>query len=191
MIYPQYPDDQKESRFTPQSRGFCVNSDYWHSADADSTEFEVLELVAAFVRALQPEIVVETGSAFGFGSEAIGKALQANGHGRLYSLEVDAERVAIASERVRGLPVEIVHGDSTQWVPPGEIGFAFFDSYPELRAQEFRNMKPWIRQGTMVSFHDAGPQHQVWPTILGLESEGLLKAIRLRTPRGIAFAEVL
>jgi hypothetical protein len=36
-------------------------------------------LVAAFVRALQPETVLETGSAFGQTAEAIGRALAANG----------------------------------------------------------------------------------------------------------------
>lgn len=147
-------------------------------------------MIGGFVRALQPEIVVETGSAFGFGSEAIGRALQANGHGRLYSLEVNPERVQIARRRVAGLPVDIVEGDSLEFTPPGEVGFAFFDSYPELRADEFRRYLPSMRPMTVVAFHDAAPHHAVWPSIEKLEEEGLLKAFRIRSPRGLAIAQI-
>lgn len=190
MIYPQYPDDQRESRFT-HPKDFCRNPHLWHSADPDSTEYEVIELVAAFVRALQPEIVVETGSAFGYGSQAIGAALQANGHGELYSLEIDPKRVQIARTRIIGLPVHIVQGDSLQWTPPAAVQFAFFDSFPEHRCPEFLRYRPFMERGTVVAFHDAAPHHAVWNDIQTLEAQGVLKAIRLRTPRGIAFAEVL
>lgn len=189
-MYPHYAEDERESRFT-RARDFCPRPHLWHSADADSTEYEVLELVAAFVRALQPEIVVETGAAFGFGSRAIGQALKANGHGALYSLEIDPERVRIAQARSAGLPVQIVPQHSLQWMPPGLVQFAFFDSFPELRCSEFVRYRACMERGTVVAFHDAAPHHAVWKDIQQLEADGLVKAIRLRTPRGIAFAEVL
>lgn len=185
--YTEYPN---ESTFT-QRRDFCRHPEYWHAADSDSTEFEVLEMVAGFVRGLQPETVIETGSAFGFGSQLIGHALQANGHGRLYSLEVDEARVAIARGRCWALPVDIVHCDSLKWKPPtSDVGFAFFDSYPELRPLEFRLYYPYMTKGAIVAFHDTGPQHTVRGHVEQLEAAGLLKPIFLRTPRGIAFAEV-
>jgi hypothetical protein len=71
-----------EARFTAP-RADCPHPEYWHSTDSDSTEIEVTELVAAFVRAPQPETVLETGSAFGQTAEAIRRTLAANGHGRL------------------------------------------------------------------------------------------------------------
>jgi predicted O-methyltransferase YrrM len=188
MTYPHYSDEERESRFTRRG-SFCTNPENWHSADGDSTEYEVLELVAGFVRGLQPEIVIETGSAYGFGSKAIGEALRANGHGKLYSLEIDPERIAISKQRVAGLPVEIVGQASLSWTPPDKVQFAFFDSLIPLRAQEFLYFRPFIEPGSIVAFHDAAPHHGLYPELIKLE--GMLRLIRLRTPRGIVFAEVL
>jgi predicted O-methyltransferase YrrM len=180
-----------EARFTPPT-DFCPHPEYWKSADSDSTEFEVLELIGALVRALQPEIVVETGSAFGYGSREIGKALKRNQHGRLYSLERDPERVAIARLRCQGLPVEIVQTESLAWAPPGPIGFAFFDSLTNLRVPEFLRYRPFMRPGTTVAFHDAAPHHDLYDRWLRpLESSGAVKMIRLHNPRGLVLAEVL
>jgi predicted O-methyltransferase YrrM len=172
-------------------KDFCMKPEFWHAADYDSTEYEVLELVSAFVRALQPEVVVETGSCYGIGSARIARALKANGHGKLYSLEINPERAETARAAVEGLPAEIVLGDSMKWCPPNEIGFCFFDSYPELRALEFRRYKPFMVPGAIVSFHDAAPHHSVYWFSEELEKEKLLKPIRLHTPRGVVFAEVL
>jgi predicted O-methyltransferase YrrM len=184
-------NDLSEARFTVAT-DFCPNPERWTSADSDSTEFEVLELIGSLVRALQPEIVVETGSAFGYGSREIGKALKKNGHGRLYSLEYDPLRVNIARNRCQGLPVEIVQTDSLDWTPPGPIGFAFFDSLTNLRVPEFRAYQPWLLPGTTIAFHDAAPQHDLYDRwLLPLEASGAIKMIRLHNPRGLALAEVL
>lgn len=67
-----------EARFTPP-RPECPYPEWWTSTDVDSTECEVTALVAAFVVALQPELVIETGTAFGQTAEAIGHAVAANG----------------------------------------------------------------------------------------------------------------
>jgi hypothetical protein len=62
---------ESEARFTPP-RPDCPHPEWWTSTDDDSTECEVTALVAAFVVALQPELVIETGTAFGQTAEAIG-----------------------------------------------------------------------------------------------------------------------
>lgn len=178
-----------ENRFTA-ARPDCPNPQHWHSADGDSAELEVTELVAAFIRALQPEVVVETGTAFGQTAEAIGRALHANGHGMLYTLEPDLVRVALVQDRVRGLPVHIVPKTSLDWTPPNGVGFAWFDSLLHLRAAEFRAYKPQMAPGCIVGFHDCGPQHPVRPDVEQLADEGLLRPIYLPTPRGVMFAEV-
>jgi predicted O-methyltransferase YrrM len=98
---------KSEDEFT-KPRPDWTNPGYWTAPDAYSTECEVTELVAAFVRALQPEYVVETGTAFGYTAAAIGAALAANGHGRLDTIEIDEEKVTLASDRCKGLPVTVV-----------------------------------------------------------------------------------
>ena len=180
----------RESVNTAARPEWCATPELWHAADGESSEFEVLELCAAFIRALQPEVVVETGSAFGFGAAMMGAALQANGRGRLYSLEIDLARYEQARERCKRLPVNVVYADSMTWEPPHGIGFAFFDSRPQLRADEFRRYRPFMVPGAIVAFHDVAPHHTIWPSVRQLEREGLLKALRLRTPRGIAICQI-
>lgn len=176
-----------ESRFTPPNDN-CRNPQWWTAADAHSTEIEVTELVAAFVRALQPEYVVETGTCWGQTAEAIGRALAANGHGRLDSLEIDPDKVQHSRERCRGLPVTVMASSSLEFTPTQEIGFAFFDSLLHLRVPEFERYRPWLPKGAIVGFHDTAPHmgygHQI-------ESLAGVRAIRLRTPRGVTFCEVL
>lgn len=178
-----------EARFTPP-REECPSPQYWNSADSDSTECEVTALIAAFVVALQPEFCIETGTAFGQTSEAIGKALQANKHGRLVSLEMDQARVQSSRQRCAGLPVEIRFQSSLDYTPDAPIDFAWFDSLFHLRPQEFRRYLPWMHSRTVVGFHDTGSQHPVRNLLLPLEDEGLIAPLYLPTPRGVCFARV-
>ena len=181
---------KREDEFT-KPRADCPNPGYWTAPDAYSTECEVTELVGAFVRALQPEYVVETGTAFGYTAAAVGAALAANGHGRLDTIEIDAEKVAEARRRCAGLPVSVVHSDSTGFDPAEQIGFAWFDSRIELRVPEFDRFRPWLATGTIVGFHDSGPQHALRPALDHLVSSNKIRALFLNTPRGVCFAEVL
>jgi len=168
---------------------WCPKPELWTASDSDSAECEVTELVAAFVRALQPELVVETGTCWGQTAEAIGRALAANGHGRLVSLEVDEERVAASRARCAGLPVEVLCRPSMSWEPSEPIGFAWFDSLLDLRVAEFVHFGPWLEVGSLVGFHDTAPHFGTYGAIV----EGLprLRPLTLRTPRGVTFAEVI
>jgi len=180
-----------ESRFT-QPRPDCPHPELWESSDGDSTELEVTELVAAFVRALQPEFCVETGSAWGNTTFAIGVALDRNGHGRLESLETEPVRVEAVRQRCRGLPVDVLQQSSLEYEPQWPIGFAWFDSMCDYRHLEFRRYLPKMNDRTVVGFHDTAPHHAVKGFIEPLVAEGLLAPLLyLPTPRGVAFARVL
>jgi predicted O-methyltransferase YrrM len=174
-----------ESEFTPPS-DFCPNPHYWHSHDGMATEVEVLELVAAFVRALQPEVVVETGTHRGFGAEAIGQALQRNGHGHLYTTEIDERLHAEASARVHGLPVTCLLASAMDFVPPAPIDFAWFDSETNLRVPEFREYRQYMHGRTLVGFHDTSPHHGYRPLLDDLG----IALLDLPTPRGVTFGRI-
>jgi len=178
-----------EDRFTPPS-AWCARPGDWHSDDAQATEHEVSELVAAFARALQPEIVVETGSNSGQTTEAIGRALARNGHGHLYSLEIDPVMADMAEARCAGLPVTVVRGDSLSWSPPGEVGLAWLDSETGIRHLELQRLRRFLAEGAVVGIHDTGPQHQAARLLLPLVQSGEFTAITLRTPRGVTFGTV-
>jgi len=180
-----------ESTWTKPRPG-CPRPDWWHASDEDSTEIEVTELIAGFVRALQPELVVETGTAWGQTAQAIGRALHDNGHGHLYTLEPDEGRAEFSKGRCRGLPVTVVCERSLDWWPPGAVDFAWFDSLLHLRVQEFNHFRGAFSPGAFVGFHDTGPQHEPLATQVGeLEAAGLYKGLTLPTPRGVTVGVVL
>jgi hypothetical protein len=178
-----------EDRWTPPSP-WQPHPEWWHSDDAQATEHEVTELVAAFVRALQPEIVIETGANTGQTTEAIGRALAANGHGHLYSLEIDETLAVKAAERCEGLPVTVIRGDSLSWTPPGEAGFAWLDSETGIRHLELLRYRRFLTAGAIVGIHDTGPQHATAQLLWPLAEQGVFAAITLRTPRGVTFGTV-
>lgn len=166
---------------------WCPHPEWWHSDDNQATEHEVTGLVAAFVRALQPEIAIETGSNSGQTTEAIGRALAANGHGHLYSLEIDEAMAGKAAQRCEGLPVTVICGDSLSWVPPGEAGFAWLDSETGIRHLELQRFRRFLAEGAIVGIHDTGPQHMTARLLWPLVQQGVFSAVTLRTPRGVTF----
>jgi predicted O-methyltransferase YrrM len=175
-----------ESRFTPP-RDDCPHPEWWTSLDDESTEVEVSELVAGFVRALQPELVVESGAAFGQTSSMIGRALSANGHGRLASYETDEERRELAAERCAGLPVQIILGEFGAPFPDG-IGFAWIDGHITRRVHDLYAVRTALARGAVVGVHDSGPQHGIRDEVEGVR---WVRWINLPTPRGVLFGEVL
>lgn len=177
-----------EDRFYGPST-WCPNPQYWHSYDVDATEYEVTELVAAFIRATQPEVVVETGSYTGQTSEAIGRALVTNGHGHLWTVEVDMERAVEAKRRCLDLPVTVVIGDSQDWDAPDNIDFAWIDG-SGYRVGEIEHLLGKFSPGAIIGMHDAGPRFSFMIQVKRLTDTGVLKSIVLRTPRGVMFAMV-
>lgn len=174
-----------ESDLTPPSP-HCPHPEFWHAHDGMATEVEVIELVAAFVRALQPEVVVETGTHLGYASEAIGRALLANGHGHLYTTEIVPEFHEAAQARCHGLPVSCLLLPAEDFTPPEPIDFAWFDSDTTLRVGEFRTYRPFMHERTVVGFHDTAPHHGYRPQ---LDDLGIV-LLDLPTPRGVTFGRV-
>jgi len=185
-----------ESRWTSPRTG-CPVPGLWHATDAQSTEVEVSELVAAFVRGLQPALVVETGSCIGQTSAAIGRALRANGHGRLISIEPVAQFVQVAQERCKGLPVEFLCTTSLEFLNNGfvkfsaGVGFAWLDSLTDLRIRELTALRDqgWLADRAIIGVHDTGPQHN--PLGDQLRALPWIRYLDLPTPRGVVFLQVI
>lgn len=167
---------------------WCPVTRWWTAADDQATEDQVIELVAAFVRALQPEVAVECGTWHGGATKAIGEALKRNGHGHLWAVEIDRSLVTLAEENCQGLPVTVVHGSSTEWAPPDGIGFAWVDGATD-RFAEVNYLMDYMLPGAIIGIHDTGPLH-VSGRLEQLKAHPWLRGITLRTPRGVSFAEV-
>lgn len=190
-----------ESRFT-KAHHRCPNPDLWHSWDDHSAEVEVSEMLAGLVRGLQPEVVIETGAAWGQTTEAIGRALQVNEHGHLYSFEPDPKRHEHTwgkCFKLRAVVTVFPTESITGWIPPGEIDFAFFDSTFPLRVPEFLHYLPHMTDRTIVAFHDTAPQAgggQLgdWydlATEIKATLASYLHIIEFPTPRGLILGQVV
>jgi predicted O-methyltransferase YrrM len=186
----------EESTFTA-AREDCPHPERWSSYDEQATELEVIDLAAALVRALQPDVVIETGTYHGHMALRLGMALAMNGQGCLVTMEPDPERHARAVSTVGDdLPVHVlqreslsVSCDEIRAITSGHVGFAWFDSLFELRAREFEHFLPLLDARTIVGFHDAGPQHGDWSN--ELRNHPRLAVIDLPTPRGCLLGQVL
>lgn len=195
---------ETEARFTAP-RGDCLHPGRWHSPDPDSTEIEVSRLAAAFVGALRPDLVVETGTAFGQTAELLGSVMLAGDYGgKVISFEVDKERVERSCRRCADLPVEIRQESSLDGLgivarqieknvlPP--IGFAWLDSLFELRIPELQLVHPVMMPGGIVGVHDCGqPGRTKYPQFslqVAEEAQRLgFTRISLPTPRGVTWLQ--
>jgi predicted O-methyltransferase YrrM len=179
---------QTEDTWRPPNL-WCGHTQHWHADDDQATEIEVTELVAAFVRALQPEVAVECGTWTGQTTQAIGWALRANGHGHLHAVELDPALADHVRRACDGLPVTVTTGSSTEWEPPAGIEFAFVDGAPD-RCAEVEYLLDRCVPGAIIGVHDTGPLHAAG-RMDELNANPRLRVITLRTPRGVSFAEVV
>jgi len=147
------------------------------------------------VEALQPDVVLETGTFTGDTALAIAQRLAVMPHDpHLTTLEVDKRIAQAARERLTGLPVTVVHADALVWTPPDGtlFDFAFFDTDGKASlAQQAERYLPWLRKHSLFAVHDTGTQ---WPTQRHLDDmsdRGLIRCVRLPTPRGVTLCERL
>jgi len=201
---PEAPRERlPESVVTPPS-DWQPHPERWSSHDDESTELEVTELLAALCRALQPDFVLETGTAFGQTTLALADALHRNGQGELYTVDRDPGRQARVQAQVPAVMqgrVHFVNAHSEEWQPPGGVrfGLAFVDCDFMRRPEVFEHFRPWFEPGAIVAFHDIAPSFHEGPhgygaglpRLLPLVDDGSVRLIALRSPRGLALAEVL
>lgn len=150
-----------------------------------ATEHQVVHLVAAFVTALQPDVVVEVGAYEGDTSRAIGGALARNGWGHLHTVEVDPARAETARVNTVGLPVTVHTIDVTEWTPPPFVDFAWVDGASRYRERDARIVMQACRPGAVLGFHDTA-QGMVRRQLQQLG----LRYLFLPTLRGVAFARL-
>ncbi len=72
----------------------------------------------------------------------------------------------------------------------GTIDILFSDSDQNIREQEVRRFLPQVNPNGLILIHDASShQKTVREAALRLESEGLISALLLPTPRGLVVAQ--
>lgn len=185
--------ESAQTEYTPPSRE-CPNPYLWHMADSQSTELEVLDFLKALVTTVKPRLIVETGTFLGYGTIALAQGLKANGFGRIITVESDPVIWAKAKERIKaaglGDWVESRNESSTEITVDGTIDLLFSDSAIALREQEIRRLLSQISPQGLIAIHDASSHFRiVRDLVLRMEQEGLISAVMLPTPRGLAIAQ--
>lgn len=173
-----------ESEFT-SPRPDCPHPEWWHAYDSMAAEVEVIEFLGGLIRALQPELVVETGTWKGHAARAIGKTLVHIGHGRLITLEIDADLAREAEESLSGLPVRVENVDSMQYTPPGSIDLLWLDGSTD-RAGEWNHLSQFMSPYGIVVVHDTGPHGDARAAFDALDN---ITLIHLATPRGVSIGQ--
>lgn len=153
--------EENTRRLLAQSRGHDPFNPRWA---ADSLLARCCYLVC---RLLEPDVVVETGVAYGVSSAFILKALEANGHGALHS--VDLPPLRKRSTASWGLAVEealrarwkVHHGTSARVLPGllAEIGVVDLFLHDSLHTRrnmrrEFEAVWPRLREGGVILADD-------------------------------------
>lgn len=143
----------RENEYTAP-RPDCPHPEYWEVENNMATERTVAELVAAFVRALQPEFVLEIGSHYGQTTELIGHAIRANGHGEFVSLEIDPGLYESACRRCWNVPeAHIVRTNSLDYIPEFPIDLLFVDGQMD-RIPDIEHFLPFCSPGALILVHD-------------------------------------
>ena len=105
----------------------------------------------------RPQVIVETGTFYGYSTWFMAQALQVWGEGTIYT--IDNNPKLVAEEVLKHSNVICYKGDSRAVIPKlieevGEMQFAFIDSYKRIAMTEFDLIHPHIPPGGLVVFHD-------------------------------------
>jgi hypothetical protein len=106
----------------------------------------------AIVRALQPENVVETGTALGLGSCVIAAALLRNGHGRLTTIDIDDDSGYLIDEPWAGVIDRRIGSSVDELAKMHDVDMFLHDSLHtyEYETKEFTAVAPNLRADAIV-----------------------------------------
>ena len=172
----------------------CPHPDRWSMMDSMTAEIEVLEFLRTLVTTVKPNVVVETGTFLGVSTLWIAEGLRQNGFGRIVSCEFDPKVYQEAKRKIEASEfsdlIDLRNESSLEMRIEGTIDLFFSDSDLPIREQEVRHFLPQISPFGLILMHDASSHlKQVRDAAFKLESEGLISAVLLPTPRGLVVAQ--
>lgn len=159
----------------------------------NAVELEVGELLHSLVRAVKPNVIVETGTHKGFSSLMIAEAIRRNGFGHLYSIDIndygfqqDIKKFGFANQ------ITFIHADSAKALPEvikkvEKIDFLWLDAEhaTESVLGEFNAAKGALKVGSYVAFHDtiSDPREKAAVDIIA-KANPYWEKIHFKTARG-------
>jgi len=145
-----------------------------------AVELEVGELLHSIVRTLKPRIIVETGTHKGFSALMMAKALQQNGSGHLYTVDMTDHGVKALFSRFGVSTLVTFYKtksvDVLQSMPKDrKVDFLWLDAdhAEESVLAEMQAALPFLKPGSYVGFHDV---------LIDPREDRAVKKIRQRYP---------
>lgn len=172
----------------------CPHPERWSMYDSMTAEAEVLEFLRTIVTTIKPGLIVETGSFLGVSTLWMAEGLDRNGFGKIISCELDPAVFAKARTNVAQSKfarwIDMRNESSLDMQIDGQIDLLFSDSDISIRESEIRRFLPLMNPNGLILIHDASSHLKtVREVAVRLQSEGLLSAIFLPTPRGLVIAQ--
>jgi len=172
----------------------CPHPERWRMYDSMTAEAEVLEFLRTLVTTIKPDLIVETGSFLGMSTMWMAEGLDRNGFGKIISCELDSAVFEKAKTNVAKSKytrwIDMRNESSLELHVNGRIDLLFSDSDISIRELEIRRFLPQMNPNGIILIHDASSHLKtVREMAVRLQSEGLLSAIFLPTPRGIVVAQ--
>lgn len=149
-----------------------IMNQYWEALKGfgGGMEIDDCRILYIICRVIRPKIVVETGTGHGFSSSFIIQALEDNGYGELYSIDLHYRNgisVPIGKQPGWVIPEYLKHrfhlflGESTRIMPKllrklGKIDIFIHDSRHTYRTmiKEYETVLPYLRKDGLLLSHD-------------------------------------
>lgn len=147
----------------------AIQNKHWKCLELDSCEVEFGDFLWGLTRYLKPDIVVETGTCFGFSMCCVGLALKENGRGKIFSAEINSERCEISRRHVASLGLgdfcEVIEvcslsDDFLHLFADESIDFLFLDG--GSRVLEYEKLYSKVRAGGLIGLHDSLKFKEFW-----------------------------
>ena len=126
--------------------------------DDGGCETETGEFLYGFIRRLKPLRVIETGTYSGISAMYMGKALQDNRFGQLWSLEYEQRHIDRSQKLWKQMGVDQVitsiKTDTLKFTPEGKYELMFLDTEMHLRFHELVSYYPYLEEGGYFLVHD-------------------------------------
>lgn len=176
-------------------RAECPEPARWLAPDGNATEKDVSALIGAFVRALKPDYIVETGSYYGDTAAVMGHALKVLGRGELLTIDIDPDMAALTRKACEDLPVTCVVAKASDVVPTAPIDLLFIDCDLKDRLRQIRNFRQYASPRCVILVHDTALIEacegipEFYAEMARAVADGIVEPwLRLPTPRGLSMS---